>query len=62
MEIEELKKFLEENGYKLRYVKHLKNQDVIRIDKNNFYIVIRLKKHIEDIPLEVISKYLVVKR
>jgi hypothetical protein len=62
MEIEELKKFLEENGYKLRYVRHLKNQDVIRIDKNNFYIVIRLKKHIEDVPLEVISKYLVVKR
>jgi hypothetical protein len=62
MEIEELKKFLEENGYKLRYVRHLKNQDVIRIDKNNFHIVIRLKKHIEDVPLEVISKYLVVKR
>jgi hypothetical protein len=62
MEIEELKKFLEENGYKLRYVKRLKNQDVIRIDKSNFHIVIRLKKHIEDVPLEVISKYLVVKR
>jgi hypothetical protein len=61
MKVEELKKILEENGYCLTYVKHFKTHDRIRIDKKDFKLIINLKKHIEDVPIEAITKYLLIK-
>jgi hypothetical protein len=62
MKIEELRKVLEENGYKLTYVRVFKNHDRIRIDKKDFKLIINLKKHIEEVPLEAVTKYLIIKK
>jgi hypothetical protein len=61
MKIEELKKVLKENGYKLTYIKRFENHDRIRIDRKDFFIILNFKKHIEEIPLQAITKYLNIK-
>jgi hypothetical protein len=62
MRVEELKKILEENGYHLTYIKRFKTHDRIRIDKKDFKIIVNLKKHIEEVPIEAITKYLLIKK
>jgi hypothetical protein len=62
MKIEELKKVLEENGYKLVYIMKFKTHDRIRIEKRGICLILNFKKHIEEVPIEVLTEYLGIKK